>query len=277
MEFILKTDVEQAMPAVIDFNHEELKAELALKLKDYNGLVVTPDAIKDAKADRAILNRLRTAIEDKRKEVKAAINRPYLEFERKCKEIVSMVDEPIAKIDEQVKAFENAEKEDKRKELQEYFNQKIGDLGELVLFGSIWNEKWLNKSVTAIQAMVEIDEKLFKIGNDIKVLRAMNLENEEQVVSAYLRRYDMADALSEKVQFEEMRKQLQKLDGAKPAPEPEPAPVDEPAEVVPKADEAVMRSDLKTIKVIFHDTTAAFRADMRALTEKHCIKYGGIQ
>ena len=33
----------------------------------------------------------------------------------------------------------------------------------------------------------------------------------------------------------------------------------------------------KTIKVIFYDTTAAFRADMKALTIKHSIKYGGLK
>ena len=69
MEFLIKTDL-NAIPQAIDFNFEEMKAELTEKLTAYNALVVTEDSIRDAKADKAKLNKLRTAVEDKRKEVK---------------------------------------------------------------------------------------------------------------------------------------------------------------------------------------------------------------
>ena len=42
----------------IKWNNEELKAEIAEKVKDYKNLVYTDNQIKDAKADRARLNKL---------------------------------------------------------------------------------------------------------------------------------------------------------------------------------------------------------------------------
>ena len=69
MEFLIKTDL-SVMPEKIDFNFDEMKTELSEKLEKYNALVVTEDSIKDAKSDRANLNKLKTAIDDKRKEIK---------------------------------------------------------------------------------------------------------------------------------------------------------------------------------------------------------------
>ncbi len=52
-------------------NYEELKSELSEQLQKYKNIVVTEDSIKEFKADKANLNRLKTALEDKRKEVKS--------------------------------------------------------------------------------------------------------------------------------------------------------------------------------------------------------------
>lgn len=48
---------EVAIPEKIDFNYEELKAELISKVSFYETLVYTDDQIKDAKADKANLNK----------------------------------------------------------------------------------------------------------------------------------------------------------------------------------------------------------------------------
>ena len=58
MEFVVKTDLENQLPSVIDFNFEEIKAELTEKLSQYNNLIVTEDSIKSAKSDKESLNKL---------------------------------------------------------------------------------------------------------------------------------------------------------------------------------------------------------------------------
>ena len=54
----------------IKWNNEELKAEIAAKMRDYRGLVFTEESIAEAKKDRANLNKLKSAFEDERKRVK---------------------------------------------------------------------------------------------------------------------------------------------------------------------------------------------------------------
>ena len=108
MEFIMSTDLTTALPKEIGFNFEELKAELAEKLDYYNNLVVTEDTIKEGKAEKAKLNKLREAVESKRKEIKKECMAPYTDFEAKVKELVAMIDAPVAAIDGQLKVSRNS-------------------------------------------------------------------------------------------------------------------------------------------------------------------------
>ena len=89
MEFVMGNSLE-TLPKTIDFNFEDLKTELGRSLSYYNGLVVTEDDIKSAKDDRAKLNKLREALENKRKEVKKECMAPYTDFENKVKELVGL-------------------------------------------------------------------------------------------------------------------------------------------------------------------------------------------
>lgn len=285
MEFKVMTDLGSAIPAAIDFNFEELKAELGDKLTYYNALVVTPDNIKGGKDDRAKLNKLKTAIEDKRKEVKRQCLAPYEAFEARCKELTGMIDDAAGSIDGQVKAFEEAEKEEKRAALEAEYLEYIGELEGLLPFEQIFNAKWLNKGTLLAAAKAELQAVIGKVRNDVKVIRAMRCECEDQMLTAYFARMDMSAALMEKSRYETRQEQLAKLAEASATP---PKIVTVPGHGEVSADEAekaaaamdaafAQGEETKTIEVVFYDTTAAFRADMRALTEKHHIRYGGIQ
>ena len=62
--------------AVID-NFEELKQALQQRLEEYKTLAYNQDSVKAAKKDKATLNKLKKAIDDKRKEIKKAYMQPY--------------------------------------------------------------------------------------------------------------------------------------------------------------------------------------------------------
>ncbi|MEG1774195.1 MAG: DUF1351 domain-containing protein, partial [Oscillospiraceae bacterium] len=113
MKFTVTTDLEKVLPASIEFNFEQLKAELAVTLADYRSLVVTEDAISATKEKRAALNKLRNRISDERIRVKKQYLAPYDAFESRVKEIDAMISDPIRLIDSQIKAFEEAKKEAK--------------------------------------------------------------------------------------------------------------------------------------------------------------------
>lgn len=134
-------------PEVIQFNYEELKAEITSKVEMYKNLVYTgSDQIKDAKADRAALNKLIKAMSDERIRIKKDCLKPYDEFERKIRELTYIVNESVQLIDKQIKEYEQTLKEEKRKEIEALF-ETIG-FQAFVKLEMIWDEKWLNASVS---------------------------------------------------------------------------------------------------------------------------------
>ena len=119
-ELVMKTDLQKAIPQAIEFNYDELKKQLPERLAYYKNLVVTEDSIKSAKADKATLNKLRTAFEEARKEVKRDCLRPYEDFNSKESELVGMIDEAIQSIDGQVKNFDGQKKEAKKQQIEDF-------------------------------------------------------------------------------------------------------------------------------------------------------------
>lgn len=106
MELKIYNPHEDGFIKAIEWNYEELKAELSQKLEQYKGLVYTEDQIKEAKADRAKLNALATAIDDKRKQIKKQCLQPYEQFEAQIKDLLAVIKEPVALIDSQIKGYE---------------------------------------------------------------------------------------------------------------------------------------------------------------------------
>lgn len=290
MELIMTTDLEKSLPQKIDFNYEAIKSELSEKLERYNSLVVTEDSVSAAKKDKAALNKLKTALEDRRKEVKKDCLRPYEEFERKIKELVGMIDAPVLAIDGQIKAFDEIKKAEKRAEIQSYYIGSIDDLAPLLPLDRIFDPRWLNATYKIEDAQKEITDRISKTRNDIGIIKAMNLSGEQQVLDVYLRTLDMSAALAEKTRLEAQQKRMEEYEAARKkaaqeAPQ-EPktvvravAPVQEhtQAPCIAFEDTPEPPEELKTIKVVFYDTSEAFRHDMRALTEKYGVRYGGLK
>lgn len=167
MEFIISTDL-AVIPQKIEFNFEEIKSEIAPKLDYYKKLVVTEDSIKDAKADKANLNKLKTAIDDKRKEIKKACLAPYEAFEKQCKEITAMIDKPIAAIDTQLKGFDEEKQNQKYSLLKVHFG--VLKFPEYVTLDAVINPKWRNATLTYETLKKELELKKNEIDNALIAL-----------------------------------------------------------------------------------------------------------
>lgn len=173
MEFKLITDLSQ-LPQTVEFNVEELKSELTEKLAYYENLVVTEDAVRDAKSDKAKLNKLRTAIDTKRKEVKKACLAPYEEFERQCQDILDMIDRPINSIDQQIKVFEQKELDAKYQEIKSHYDYIMTSeecSGLPIVLDKIINPKWQNKTAKIETLKTEITDRVAKIVEDVNGIR----------------------------------------------------------------------------------------------------------
>lgn len=217
MEVRLTPAIEQVIPPQISFNFEEIKSELAGKLQVYQSMVVTESGIKEAKADRANLNKFKAALADSRKAVKAQWNQPLSDFESKMKELERMVDEPIGAIDRQVKAYDEAKKQDKRQQIERFFEGAVGDLEEVLPLSKIWNDRWLNATYPMKDIEKEIIERIRKTHSDIGIIVAMQLPCCDQMLSTYLETLDMSRAMEEKHKYEQAQKAKAQAKQAEPA------------------------------------------------------------
>ena len=169
MELILKT-AEVNLPQSIE-NLAALKAELTPKLDYYNKLVVTADSIKAAKADKAALNKLKTAIEDQRKAIKKQYLEPYTILETQCKEVVALIDAPISAIDKQIKVFEEKDDNDKYTQLTEAFNAL--EPPEWIKIEDVLNPKWKNKTLKTDALITELTAAVKELVDGIAKISEM--------------------------------------------------------------------------------------------------------
>lgn len=190
-------------PEVIDFNFEELKEEITNKSAFYKNMVYTDETIKDAKSDRALLNKFKTALEDKRKEVKKQCLEPYNQFEKQIKELVAIIDEPVKLIGEQITEFEDREKAEKHEQIIELFN-KAG-FQSFVTLEQIFDPKWLNKSVSLKSIEEELTNTVYRIGHDVTTINSLK-EYSFEALEHYKKTLDLASAIAEGQRLADIQK-----------------------------------------------------------------------
>ena len=226
MEFIAK--IPDNLPEIIENNSEEVKAWLSEVMQKYDGLVVTPESIKSAKEDKAKLNKLRTALEERRKEVKRDYLAPYMKFEEKYKEILALIDKPISAIDTQIKALDEQEQQEKFTKIGQYFQEITKDLGFSVVLDKIIDPKWRNKTNPIEKICNALFERVEGIRADYAELQQYYSDSPHYtaIMNTYMQGYDKACALAYAaalIQQEQRRQEAQRA-AQQPVREPEPTP-----------------------------------------------------
>jgi hypothetical protein len=197
----------------VKFNYEELKTGLTESLKKYQGLVYTDDTIKDAKTDRATLNKLKTALAAKRIELKKMYLEPYAKAENQIKELEAMIDEPTQAIDKQVKAYEELLKEEKRAEIEKLYEKVISsDNKPLLTLDKIFDQKWLNKSTSMTQIEQAMEKQDKKVTSDLNAIHDMNTPHVNEMVAVYMDTLNISDVLRKKTELEKIQEQREEAE-----------------------------------------------------------------
>ena len=170
---------------VINTNLDSIKAELEKYLEDYKDYTVTQDSITADKKVLADLRKLRTSLEDARKQTKKEWEKPYKDFEVKYKDVLALVDEPIELINQQLKVFDEARAAEKLEHCKEIYAENISEYSEFLPFESVFNEKWLNATAKDKDIKFDLSEAITKVKSDLDVLQALGSEIEDELISAY--------------------------------------------------------------------------------------------
>lgn len=201
--------IQQSAPGAIAFNYEELKAEITEKAKVYETLVYTEENIGDAKADRANLNKLKTALNDERKNREKEFMKPFEEFKKQVNEIIAIIDKPVTIIDKQVKEFEENEKAKKREKIGQIWEET--NKPQWMGLAQIWNDKWLNKSFTEKAIREEIDQALKKVEEDLTAIGSFQSFSFE-AMETYKNTLDLGKALAEGQRLADLQKRKEEAE-----------------------------------------------------------------
>lgn len=209
MEFRLINPTEDGFLRVIKWNKEELEAAVKQKIASYENVVYTEDNLKQAKADRAELNKLTKAIEERRKMVKKIINEPYETFESELKEILALIQKPVKMIDKQVKAFEDLQKEEKKKSIQAAYDEVIGDLAEILPFDRVFDSRYLNQTYKLATAQADVKAKVGKVRTDLETIDSLESKYKLNAKDVYIKTLDLSKALAENKRLSDLEEKLE--------------------------------------------------------------------
>lgn len=214
---ILKNELEVKIEGVqkITDNMSEVK-EYALETKKYyENLVFTNEQIKEAKDERANINKAVKRVADYRKDIVDKFNKPLEEFVRNAKETESILKEASNSIDVQVKKYEEEEKQKKKDECEELFNNLVGDLSELITFEKVSDNRWLNKTTKMTEVEQDIKNVIEKVNTGLQAIKELNSEFETELINTFLQDYDLSKAIMKNTQLKAQKEKLAKTEVAK--------------------------------------------------------------
>ena len=214
MELDIKTNITNNL--VVFNNYEFVKSQINNFIKKYENIIVSEETLKDSTKDRAYLNKISKTLNDRRIDIEKQFKEQFEPFKKQVDSLIEPIKKASENIDIQIKKFEEIEKENKKTSIFDYFNSKIGDLRDLIGFGDIFNEKWLNKSFTIKNIEELIDGILRKINQDLLVIDSLKTNKENILKDFYLKsKFDLSATLQEKTRLEEREKALKELEEKK--------------------------------------------------------------
>lgn len=185
-------------------NAKELGERIRGELKNFTAerYIGHPEA---AKSDKAVLTKAKDAIAEKRKEITKKWNEPLDVFLSEMKALEKDVAAAYDGLNAVVKEAENAEKDDKKRQIEGYWHT----LGfNVVPLERIFNPKWLNKTFSMTDVMKEVESRIEKITGELATLRSMQDEDSETLQSFYIDTLDLKATLEKENQLKANRAAL---------------------------------------------------------------------
>lgn len=220
-EFRITTDLAPLRQFQIEANFEETKAWLTENLEPLRTMAVTPESMSQCKQYRASIRKVSARIDESRKMAKAAALEAYSSFETKCRELTALCEEAANALDVQIKAMEEAAKQEKKDRLAAYFAQVVGDMAEWLTFDDCFNPKWLNATYAESTAQADINAAIDRCRADLNAIRALHSEFETTLLDEYTRTRNISavlvknETLGRMKAAEEERKRKEAEDAAK--------------------------------------------------------------
>lgn len=239
VRFEVKTDLAVLNQITLEANFEQLDESLELMMADYQNMVVTPESLALAKAERAKIRKTIEQIEDARKTVARIYRKPLDRFEDRVKQSLLVCDKAANHLDKQIKYIMSEDAKAKLSELEAYFEEKRTEDVEWLTFESIQNPRWKNVSFKMDDAKKEIDYEISKAISDQETIRGLDSEFETELLLEYQDSRNLSEVIRKNRKLRDAKRAKEKRE--KEAEEKKAAAADPVAakEAATPADEAV--------------------------------------
>ena len=196
-------------------NAQQIHDMVKESLPKYDVTNYNDDNIEQAKKDKAALNKAAKALNDKRIELEGEFNKPFLEFKAVISDTVILIKQCSSKIDEVVKDNDNKRIEKKNKDIRTLFDS----MQSPVTLDKIFDQRWLNKTVTMHKVEEEINKKITDINTNLEYLK--NLANDDESIyeslkAQFLVTLDLNQTLD---YFNQVKKQREEAEAKKKSEE----------------------------------------------------------
>lgn len=210
-EFRITSDLSAVRQQAIEANFDEVREWLDVNLAPFRSMAVTPETMGTAKTYRASIRKVKDRIEQSRKEAKSAALQAYQAFEVKCKELTGLCDEAANNLDAQVKAIENAEKQEKINKLFAVYQEETPEeIKPYLPWERVSDPKWANKGYSYDTAVEEIKAAVYYTQNDLASIREMGDEDAAYLLDIYKETHDLNAVIRKKYELAAMREREQK-------------------------------------------------------------------
>lgn len=185
-------------------NYEPLKAAAQDMAAVYGSQLVSVDAIKDAKTDIAMLRKLAKTASDMRIKIEREHAAKIATVTKQLKEVAGIFTDAAAKIDSQVKAYDEERKTARLEEIRQIYAEEIGDMADIIPFDKLYRAEWLNKTTADKTVRGDIQTAVINAQTGIEQIKGLGSPHENAILSAFLDKLSLADALAAKKRLEDM-------------------------------------------------------------------------
>ncbi|MEX2444477.1 MAG: DUF1351 domain-containing protein [Alkalispirochaeta sp.] len=229
--------------------------------------------VKEAKDDRAVLNKAAKDLNTRRLELEREFMAPFQEFKDVIAETVNVIREASNKIGDVVSEVEEQERQERLAEIRAEYDASGFTL---VPLEKLMDSKWLNKSTSRKRWQEELAEAIEHIQADLASLESVEYRDDAKAL--YLDTLDIGKALQH---AQELTARREALKTAQPAPVPADAVKLEPssdtqAKTEPEpGKEVAAGAALHTVALEFRGTREQLTA-LREYIDKQGIQYRKI-
>lgn len=203
MELKIYSPQDEGFLKKIEWNFEELKAEVSAASQEYAVSVYTDDTIKQAKTDRAKLNKFVDALNSKRTEIRKQLLKPDEQFGKEVKELAGIVQKAIDNIDGQIKDYERCQREEKTAKIRDFYDANIhDDIEKYLPFERVMKPEYANASTSMKSVKEEILVLIQKVDEGLAILNEVDSKYAGDMKEVFLRNYDIGAALAERNRLE---------------------------------------------------------------------------